>query len=109
MPNSRDEEKRKARERFRRRVRRSLDNADQAFRGEYSAEIDALLGLSRAEIDAISPGVTDLRTYDELIAVVKEASRVNLAQADLANRIRSMGELAVAIAKKVPSLSSILG
>ena len=98
----------KARQRFRRRVRAAMERADQAFRGSYATEIDALLGLSKEEINAITPGLTDLETYNKLIGVVKEASRVNLEQAELVQRIRSMGQLAVKIASKVPALAAML-
>jgi hypothetical protein len=108
MPSRVSERRKKARELFRRRVRRALDQAEEAFEGQYTEELEGLLGLSRAEINAISPGVTGFETYDRLIAVVKEASRVNLAQADLVNRIRGLGDLAVSIAKRVPSLGTLL-
>lgn len=98
-----------ARTLFRRRVRESMKRADEAFRGEYRDEINALLGLSRADIDQLRPGTTDLDAYDRLVEVVKEASRVNLEQAELARRIRELGELAVRIASKVPRLAAILG
>lgn len=102
------EERRRARQRYRNRVRRALDQADEAFRGEYSKELNELLGLSREEIDAISPGVTDLETYERLMVVVREASRVNLAQAELVNRIRELGSVAVSIARMVPSLRNVV-
>ena len=54
-------------------------------------------------------GVTDIQMYERLMIVVREASRVNLAQAELANRIRSLGELGIRIAKKVRPLAAILG
>lgn len=101
--------KRRARERFRRRVNTAFKNADAAFKGKYRSEIEGLLGLSRAEIDAMAPGVTDIQTYERLMIVVREASRVNLAQAELANRIRSLGKFGIRIAKKVPALAAILG
>jgi hypothetical protein len=109
VTNDREARRRRARQLFRQRVQRELKKADEAFKGRYKAEIDGLLGLSRSEVDAISPGVSDVQTYDRLIMVVKEASRVNLAQAELASRIRSLGEVAVSIAKRVPSLAGILG
>ncbi len=80
----------------------------EAFLGKYRQEVNALLGVSRSDIDAITPDSTDLQVYDALIEVVKEASRQNLAQADLRNRIRSLGEVAVKIAEHVPSLAAIL-
>nr|MEE4269122.1 hypothetical protein [Candidatus Krumholzibacteria bacterium] len=94
---------------FRQRVRRALDYADQSFRGKYREEMDALMGMSREEIDAITPEVTDLRVYDALVTVVKEASRVNLSQADLRARIEELGEVAVSIARRVPGLAGLLG
>ena len=48
-------------------------------------------------------------TWDALVTVVKEASRVNLAQADLRARIEELGEAAVAIARRVPGLAGVLG
>jgi hypothetical protein len=97
----------KAKELYRRRVSAAMERADEAFRGKYAAEITALLSLSKEQIDAIAPGEIDLRTYDVLIEVVKEASRVNLAQAELVKRIEAMGEVAVEIAKKVPRLAAL--
>jgi len=82
-----------------------MKRADEAFRGEYADEINGLLGLSRTELDQLTPDATDLETYDRLIEVVKEASRVNVEQAELVNRIETLGDLAVRIAKKVPSLA----
>ncbi|MFN2369804.1 MAG: hypothetical protein ABR506_01475 [Candidatus Krumholzibacteriia bacterium] len=93
---------------FRDRVRRALREADESFKGRYKDEITALMGLSREEIDAITPDPTDVRVYDALLTVVREASRVNLAQADLKARIIELGEVAVAIARRVPELARLL-
>jgi hypothetical protein len=87
---------------------KTLQDGDVAFNGRYRHQLNDLAGLSRAEIDAISPGTTDLATYDKLITVVKEASRVNLAQAQLKGQIVKLGDVAVAIAKRVPSLAGLL-
>jgi hypothetical protein len=103
-----EDARRRAREAYRRRVRQAIRAADEAFQGEYAAELSQLLGLSRDEIDAISPGAADLETYHRLIAVVTEASRANVAQAELSGRIRELGEVAVSIARKIPSLAAIL-
>jgi len=97
----------KARELYRKRVNEAMKRADEAFRGEYAELINDLLGLSREEIDQITPDTTDLLTYDQLIEVVKEASRVNLKQAELVKGIEEMGEVAISIAKKVPSLAAL--
>lgn len=101
-------DKAKARELFRKRVRAAMKRADEEFRGQYSEEIKGLLGLSKEEIDEITPDSTDITTYNDLITVVKEASRVNLEQAELIKRIRALGDIAVNIAKRVPKLAAIL-
>jgi hypothetical protein len=86
----------------------TLANGRMAFTGIYKDELNALSGLSKEEIDAISLGITDLQKYDELITVVKEASRVNLEQAALKAQIIRLGDIAVTIAKRIPSLAKIL-
>jgi hypothetical protein len=86
----------------------TLANGRKAFTGRYKDELNALSGLSKEEIDAISLGITDLQKYDELITVVKEASRVNLEQAALKAQIIKLGDIAVTIAKRIPSLAKIL-
>lgn len=92
---------------FRRSVTRRFKEIDQELRGKYKKELDGLLGISREEIDAITPGrTTDIETYAKLIAVVKEASRRNIAQAELKARIQELGEIALKIAAKVPPLAA---
>lgn len=87
----------------------TLVRGREAFKGKYKRELDELAGLSRAEIDAITPDMTDLEKYDELVTVVKEASRVNLEQAHLKRRITDLGAVAVKIASRVPSLAGLFG
>jgi hypothetical protein len=93
---------------FEQGLRRTLQDGEAAFNGIYKRQLNDLAGLSRAEIDAIVPGTTDLATYDKLITVVKEASRGNLAQAQLKSQILKLGDLAVAIAQRVPSVAGLL-
>ena len=95
-------------EAFRKRVREQLKLSREAFDGLYSVELTQLCGLSKEEVDSVTPGNLDMQKYDALIAVVKEASRVNLAQAELKSQIEKLGEVAVSIAKKIPSLAFIL-
>jgi len=94
-------------EEFKRKLREKMLENREAFEGEYKEELTELMGLSRADIDAITPDTTDIEKYDELITVVKEASRVNLTQAELKSRIEDLGDLAIGIAKKVPSLTTL--
>ena len=93
---------------FQRRLQQQLAASRQAFDGKYKDELTQLAGLSRADIDAITPGTTDLQQYDALMAVVKEASRVNLSQAALAAQIKQLGDVAVAIADRIPTLAALL-
>lgn len=95
-------------EAFNKNLKEQLKASKEAFKGEYAKELEQLSGLSKDEIDAITPGKLDMQKYDALITVVKEASRVNLEQAELKNRIEALGKVAVSIAKKVPSLAALL-
>lgn len=94
---------------FRARLKQKMAENREAFEHHYSEELNELMGFSRAEIDAITPDTTDLLAYDNLITLVKEASRVNLAQAQLKAEIEELGEIAVTIAKKVPRLAGLFG
>lgn len=86
----------------------TLANSRKAFEGKYKDELNALAGLSKDEIDSITLDTTDLQKYDELITVVKEASRVNLEQAALKAQILKLGDVAVTIAGRIPSLAAVL-
>lgn len=82
--------------------------ADAAFNGVYKNELNGLYGLSRAEIDSITPDTSDLKDYAVLIKVVEQASKDNLSQAQLIDKIKELGEIAVKIAKKVPQLAKLI-
>lgn len=90
------------------RFRKLFADADSAFDGAFPNELKGLLGLSEDEVNSISPGTTDLKTYSVLVKVVEDASKNNLSQAELANNIKSLGEVAVSIARKVPQLAILL-
>lgn len=93
---------------FEQDIANDLKHGREAFSAKYGNEIDELMGLSRDEIDAITPDATDLQEYDRLISVVKQASRHNLEQAELISRIKQLGDVAVAIAKKTTALGALL-
>jgi len=95
-------------EEFKRKLKEKMAENRQAFEGEYKDQINDLMGLSKVEVDSITPDNTDMEIYDQLITVVKEASRVNLSQAQLKQRIEELGEVALKIAKKVPSLAALV-
>jgi len=84
-----------------------LDVIHNAFIGNYKEEIEGLLGLSREQIDKITPDTTDLEIYDKLIVVVRRASANNISQAELKNRITELGKVAVTIAKGVSKLADL--
>ena len=71
----------------------------------YVPQFHELPGLSRAEIDAIVPGTAALEVYDQLMTIVKEASRRNLSQAELKARVETLGDIASTIAKKSARLA----
>lgn len=93
---------------FKKDLRNDLEAGRKAFEGEYAQELSELMGLSREEIDAITPDGVDLLVYDQLMAVVRQASRHNVSQAQLTANIRSLGEVAVSIAKKSARLAQLL-
>jgi len=85
-----------------------FSDADAAFNGKYKNELDKLTGLSREEIDSITPGTEDLRVYSVLVKVVEQASKENLSQAQLLDNIKELGVVAIKIAKKVPQFAALL-
>ena len=95
-------------EAMRRRMRQAQEDARLALEGRYSDTYKELRGLSKDEIENITPDTTDQEQYEALLAVVQEATRQNLEQAELVARIRELGSVAISIARMVPSLSNIL-
>jgi hypothetical protein len=94
---------------FEHELKSALTQSRIAFLGRYRDELNALAGLSEADIRSIAPNDLGALHYDELITVVKEASRANLEQAELRNQIVRLGSIAVALARKVPRLAELLG
>jgi hypothetical protein len=94
-------------EEFRAKLQEKLKENRESFEGTYKSEINELLGLSKDEIDSITPDITDLLVYSQLIEVVKEASRLNVSQAELKERITDLGDVAIKIAKKIPSIANL--
>ena len=84
------------------------EEADKAFNGDYSEELNDLVGLSKEELESVIPDTQNKNTYIALIKIVKQASKENTKQADLINNIKELGEVAVNIAKKVPGLKNLI-
>jgi hypothetical protein len=93
---------------FKERLEQRAKKNRAAFTGLYKSEIDKLHGLSREEIDAITPDNKDMEIYAQLIEVVKEASATNESQAALKEQIIELGDIAIEIANKIPSLASVI-
>ena len=85
-----------------------FSEANDAFDGTYKKELDALTGLSKDEVNSVTPDVTDLKEYLALIKVVEKASRDNISQAELITNIKNLGEIAIKIAKKIPQFAALL-
>jgi len=86
---------------FEKAVNEVLERNKTALMGKYSKELGSLLKLSDSQLSAIVPNRTRTATYNNLISVVNEASRANVQQADLQNKISALGKDAVNIAKLV--------
>ena len=92
-------------DKFKKNVNSSLKRTQESFEGKYGDELHDLLGLSREQIEAVTPGTTGREEYSKLISVVEEASRMNISQANLRSQIRSLGDSALKIAKTVGGLA----
>jgi hypothetical protein len=95
-------------EQFREALEQALQKDRQAFQGVYKEELNELLSLSKEDVDSITPDTMDYEKYDQLITVIKEASRNNAKQSELIEQIQALGKVAVNIASKVPGLSGLL-
>ncbi len=89
-------------------LQETLKKGREAFHGKYKSELTELMGLSREEIDQVTADTTDVETYDMLIEIVKDASAKNLAQAELKARIEKLGQLAIELGRRVPSVAKLL-
>lgn len=81
--------------------------ADDAFNGKYADELNELTGLSASEVQSVVPGTESQKAYLALIKVVEQASKDNLTQAELVDKIKELGSTAVSIAKKVVGIAKL--
>lgn len=79
--------------------------ADAAFNGAYKEALEKLAGLSKEDVDSVTPDTEDSRVYLVLIKVVERASKENSSKAQLIEDIKELGDVAVKIAIKVPQLA----
>ena len=89
-------------------MERAADRAEATLQGSHAQTYKELRALSPEAIDAITPGVTDQKEYERMIALVQEATQQNLDQAALVSQVKALGKTAVNIARKLPSLASLL-
>ncbi len=89
-------------------MERAADRAEATLQGRHAQTYKELRALSPEEIDAITPDVTDQKEYERLIALVQEATQQNLDQAALVSRVKALGTTVTNIARKLPSLASLL-
>jgi hypothetical protein len=87
-------------------LRQALESADAALEGTYKRAMRDLLALSMAEIKSSVPTVSYI-DYSSLLSIVEQASAANIAQADLKDKILSLGGEVVRVAKLIPSLASL--
>ena len=86
----------------------AADRAEAAMNGKFKEFYRGLRTLSPEEIDGVTPDTTDQKEYERLIGLVQAATQQNLAQAQLITRVKALGDVAVRIAKKVPSFAALL-
>lgn len=78
--------------------------AKEATKRLYEKELEI---LKKTTIDwkKLRPEVTNIKTYDRLIAVVKESTGKNESIAELKDRIKKLGNEAIVMARKVARLA----
>ena len=88
------------------RFEKAFADADKEFDSQYAQCLKQL--LSEIEITSLSPKTNRQETYQKLIEIVEEATRKNISQAELGAKIRSLGEMAITIAKNISGLKNLL-
>lgn len=89
-------------------MERAAERARAAMEGKFKDCYRELRALTPEEIDGVTPDVTDQVQYERLLALVEEATRKNMSQAQLVERVRALGDVAMAIARKTTSLAGML-
>ena len=87
----------------------AMDFADKALNaGSYKDALGELLALSVVEIRQTIPAAS-YKDYGMLLWAVEQASAENFTRAALKDKIVSLGNVSVSIAKLVPGLAAVLG
>lgn len=86
----------------------AADRAEATLNGQHGAIYRELRGLTPEEIDGITPDTADQKEYERLMALVEQATKQNMDNAQLVERVKQLGDVALAIARKVPTLAPFL-
>lgn len=92
------------RERIKREMQEAAERARAGTDELLEDELTALLNATTTDLEALRPQVADKETYDQLIAVVKEATQRNEDIAQLGSRIKNLGQAAVKTLSDVAAL-----
>lgn len=80
-------------------------NAMAKVKDSYPCELLRLADMSLADFSKLCPQTTDKTILERIKTVVDDAAARNLAQADLINNIKGLGNTALNVVKNVfPSL-----
>ncbi len=82
--------------------------AGEKFAGKYQKELNELKGFSEEELDLLLPDSDSKKKYNSLIKLVDKASKENMDQAELIDRIKNMGSIAIKLVEKLPSFAALL-
>ena len=72
----------------------AFKRADAAFNAEYGEK------LAQLRRDAEMAPVIEKKVYGDLIKVVEQATKPNMAQAELCAQVKKLGDIAIGIARK---------
>ena len=85
----------------------SFAKADEKFDNQISEQLEQLKGLTQSEIEKAMANTSDIEIYRQLATIVDDASCKNLKQAELVSKIKTLGEIAINLAKKIPGLDKL--
>ena len=83
--------------------------ANDSFNNDksYEDKLNDFKGLTEEQINTLVPNTISKEAYNKLTELVNKATETNMSQADLITNIKSLGEVAVKIAKNVPALATL--
>ena len=81
--------------------------ADASFEANSVLALAQLKGLSKDEMEELTPDTNSREVYEELITIVEDATRNNISQAELISKIETLGSTAKRIIGKIPALADL--